>query len=101
MLVTAGSQYPWVAPYSSVSSVWHGSKMPTEPWTTQKPCSWRYHKSCSTSLIAVWIAQDPEATVLDVVGYAWAGFGAAFGPRVLIALYWEAGYRDGCQLVAT
>src|SRR5699024_4935010 len=34
-------------------------------------------------------ARDPEATVLDLVGFAWAGFGAAFGPMVLLALYWR------------
>jgi sodium/proline symporter len=41
------------------------------------------------TIIAVWIAQDPEATVLDLVGFAWAGFGAAFGPMILLALYWK------------
>src|SRR5690625_47186 len=41
------------------------------------------------SIIAVLIAQDPESTVLDLVGFAWAGFGAAFGPMILLALYWK------------
>ncbi|HIY85761.1 MAG TPA: sodium/proline symporter PutP [Candidatus Yaniella excrementavium] len=41
------------------------------------------------SLIAILIAQDPDATVLDLVGFAWAGFGAAFGPMILLALYWR------------
>ncbi|WP_343959127.1 sodium/proline symporter PutP [Yaniella flava] len=41
------------------------------------------------TIIAVLIARDPEATVLDLVGFAWAGFGAAFGPMVLLALYWR------------
>lgn len=41
------------------------------------------------SVIAILIAQDPEATVLDLVGFAWAGFGAAFGPMILLALYWR------------
>lgn len=41
------------------------------------------------TVIAVLIAQDPEATVLDLVGFAWAGFGAAFGPMILLALYWK------------
>lgn len=39
------------------------------------------------SIIAVLIAQDPESTVLDLVGFAWAGFGAAFGPMIILALY--------------
>src|SRR5699024_3564233 len=41
------------------------------------------------TIIAVIIARDTEATVLDLVGFAWAGFGAAFGPMVLLALYWR------------
>ncbi len=41
------------------------------------------------SIIAVFIAQNPDSTVLDLVGFAWAGFGAAFGPMVLLALYWR------------
>lgn len=41
------------------------------------------------TIIAIIIAQDPESTVLDLVGFAWAGFGAAFGPMILMALYWK------------
>jgi len=38
--------------------------------------------------LAFVIALDPETMVLDLVGYAWAGFGAAFGPVLLLSLYW-------------
>lgn len=41
------------------------------------------------TIIAIIIAQDPESTVLDLVGFAWAGFGAAFGPMILMSLYWK------------
>src|SRR5699024_12111375 len=41
------------------------------------------------SIIAALIAQNPDSTVLDLVGFAWAGFGAAFGPMILLALYWR------------
>jgi sodium/proline symporter len=34
------------------------------------------------------LAMDPESTVLDLVAYAWAGFGATFGPVILLSLYW-------------
>jgi sodium/proline symporter len=33
--------------------------------------------------------------VLDLVAYAWAGFGAAFGPLVLLSLYWRGVTRNG------
>ncbi|WP_242482335.1 sodium/proline symporter PutP [Thiocystis violacea] len=40
------------------------------------------------SLLAFAIALDPSTMVLDLVSYAWAGFGAAFGPAVILSLYW-------------
>lgn len=41
------------------------------------------------ALVAFWFALDPEHLVLDMVGYAWAGFGASFGPAVLFSLFWK------------
>ncbi|MGM9951719.1 MAG: sodium/proline symporter PutP [Lysinibacillus sp.] len=41
------------------------------------------------SIIAAFLAWNPENSVLDLVGFAWAGFGAAFGPIILLALYWR------------
>jgi sodium/proline symporter len=41
------------------------------------------------SLIALFLALNPNETILNLVGYAWAGFGAAFGPVVLLSLYWK------------
>jgi sodium/proline symporter len=45
--------------------------------------------------MAFLIAMDPDAMVLDLVGYAWAGFGAAFGPVLLLSLYWSGMTRRG------
>lgn len=39
--------------------------------------------------LALLLALDPENKVLDLVAYAWAGFGAAFGPTLILALYWQ------------
>lgn len=41
------------------------------------------------ALIALVLAFNPNKTILNLVGYAWAGFGAAFGPVVLLSLYWK------------
>lgn len=41
------------------------------------------------SLIAVAIAYNRSETILSLVGYAWAGFGASFGPVVLMSLFWK------------
>jgi sodium/proline symporter len=37
---------------------------------------------------AGWIASDADSRVLELVAYAWAGFGASFGPVLLLSLYW-------------
>ena len=41
------------------------------------------------SLAAIWIASDPESNVLGIVSNAWAGFGAAFGPLIILSLTWK------------
>ncbi|GAB3756870.1 sodium/proline symporter PutP [Zhihengliuella somnathii] len=41
------------------------------------------------ALIAGLIALDTDSNILDLVGFAWAGFGAAFGPIILLALFWN------------
>lgn len=39
------------------------------------------------SLLAYYFALDPESSVLELVAYAWAGFGAAFGPAIIFSLF--------------
>ncbi|MBT1446313.1 sodium/proline symporter PutP [Shewanella sp. JM162201] len=41
------------------------------------------------AILAGVIALNPESSVLGLVSYAWAGFGAAFGPVVLLSLFWQ------------
>lgn len=41
------------------------------------------------AFVALFLAQDRSNSVLSLVGNAWAGFGAAFGPLILISLYWD------------
>ena len=41
------------------------------------------------SFVAIFIAMDPKSLVLSLVSYAWAGFGAAFGPVILMSLWWK------------
>lgn len=48
------------------------------------------------ALIAWLLALDPESSVLGLVSYAWAGFGAAFGPAIILSLFWQRMNRFGC-----
>ncbi|MDG3086296.1 sodium/proline symporter PutP [Vibrio hannami] len=47
------------------------------------------------SVIAAVLAANPESSVLGLVSYAWAGFGAAFGPAMILSLYWPKMNRNG------
>ncbi len=41
------------------------------------------------SLCSIYLASDPNSYIFSIVSYAWAGFGACFGPVVLLSLYWR------------
>ncbi|MGP9783975.1 sodium/proline symporter PutP [Arthrobacter sp. MYb211] len=41
------------------------------------------------AVIATLLALSPSSSILDLVSFAWAGFGGSFGPIVLLALYWR------------
>jgi sodium/proline symporter len=47
------------------------------------------------AFIAIALAMNPDSSVLNLVSYAWAGFGAAFGPVILISLLWARMTRNG------
>ena len=47
------------------------------------------------ALVAVFLARDPNSSVFNIVSFAWAGFGAVFGPVVLFALFWKRSNWQG------
>lgn len=49
----------------------------------------------AVSLVAIALAFDRDSNVLSLVSNAWAGFGAAFGPIILLSLYWKGLTRNG------
>ena len=49
----------------------------------------------AVAVLATLLAMAPEAGVLQLVAYAWAGFGAAFGPVIILSLFWRRMTRVG------
>jgi sodium/proline symporter len=47
------------------------------------------------AIIAFLLAMNPENKVLDLVAFAWAGFGAAFGPTIILSLFWKRMTKAG------
>ena len=49
------------------------------------------------SVIGVILAWDSNSNVFKIVSFAWAGFGAAFGPTMLLALFWKRSNKYGAM----
>ena len=47
------------------------------------------------AVVAVFLARNPDSSVFRIVSFAWAGFGSAFGPVVLLALFWRRSNKQG------
>ena len=47
------------------------------------------------AVVGVFLAWDPNSSVFRVVSFAWAGFGAAFGPAMLLSLFWKRSNKWG------
>ena len=57
---------------------------------TQKELVWVGRSMVlAISVFAIFLASNPESKVLGLVAYAWAGFGAAFGPLIILSLFWK------------
>lgn len=54
------------------------------------------------SIIGVVLAWDSDSNVFKIVSFAWAGFGAAFGPVMILALFWKRSNKYGaiCGMLA-
>lgn len=65
-------------------------------WASQKELMWVARLAVlAISIFATVLALNPESSVLSLVGYAWAGFGAVFGPAILLALFWRKTTKNG------
>ncbi|GHV11415.1 sodium:proline symporter [Fibrobacterales bacterium] len=47
------------------------------------------------ALVAFFLSLDPMSSIFGLVSYAWAGFGATFGPLILLSLFWKGITRNG------
>ncbi|KAE9673301.1 sodium:proline symporter, partial [Enterobacteriaceae bacterium TzEc077] len=47
------------------------------------------------AVLAIVLAGNPDSKVLGLVAYAWAGFGAAFGPLIILSLFWKRMTLEG------
>jgi len=47
------------------------------------------------AVLGIFIAMDENSVIFNVVSFAWAGFGATFGPVILFSLFWKRTTRSG------
>ncbi len=50
---------------------------------------------CLIGVIGVVLAWNPNSSVFQIVSFAWAGFGATFGPVMILALFWKRSNKNG------
>lgn len=63
---------------------------------SQKASMWLARISVlAISVVAVFLALNPSSSVFRIVSFAWAGFGAVFGPVVLLSLFWKRANKWG------
>jgi sodium/proline symporter len=46
-------------------------------------------------IIGIFIALDENSVIFTIVSFAWAGFGATFGPIIIFSLFWKRTTREG------
>ena len=49
----------------------------------------------AVALVSLLLSFNPKESILELVGHAWAGFGSAFGPLILLSLLWRGTTRNG------
>jgi sodium/proline symporter len=47
------------------------------------------------AVLSIILASNPDSSVFEIVSFAWAGFGATFGPVILAALFWRRANKYG------
>ena len=61
-----------------------------KPNATQKELVWIGRLTVFViALVAIIMAKNQSSNILDLVSYAWAGFGATFGPVLILSLFWD------------
>lgn len=50
---------------------------------------------CLLAVLGILIGLDPDSVIFQIVSFAWAGFGATFGPLMLFSLFWKRTTRTG------
>ncbi|NHH99320.1 sodium/proline symporter PutP [Oceanimonas sp. MB9] len=66
------------------------------PQASQQELVWVGRLSvAAVAVIAGIMATDRDSSILELVAYAWGGFGAAFGPVILLSLFWRSMSRNG------
>lgn len=65
-------------------------KVFVRPKASQKELVWVSRSMVlAVAVVAILLVQDPNSKVLNLVDYAWSGFGAAFGPVILLSVLWK------------
>lgn len=91
--ISSSDSYLLISTSAIAENIYHGI---VKKDASDKQVMWVSRISMAViTIIAMVIAWDQNSTIFGITSFAWAGFGAAFGPIILFSLFWKRTNRCG------
>lgn len=85
--ISSSDSYLLISTSALAENIFHGT---IKKNATDKQVMWVSRISMAViTIVAMVIAWDSESTIFGITSFAWAGFGATFGPLMLFSLFWK------------
>ena len=91
--ISSSDSYLLIAASSVAKNIYQGVAKKN---ATDKQVMWVTRITLAViTIVAIFIALDKDSVIFKIVSFAWAGFGATFGPLMLFSLFWKRTTRWG------
>ena len=91
--ISSSDSYLLIAASAFAKNIYQGT---FKKKATDKEVMWMTRLTLlAITAIAIIIALDENSVIFKIVSFAWAGFGATFGPIMIFSLFWKRTTREG------
>lgn len=91
--ISSSDSYLLIAASSFAKNIYHG--VLKKDASDKKVMTVSKITLLAIAVVAAFIALDENSVIFKIVSFAWAGFGATFGPLILFSLFWKRTTRAG------
>ena len=91
--ISSSDSYLLIAASSFAKNIYHG--VLKKDASDKKVMTVSRITLLAIAIVAAFIALDENSVIFKIVSFAWAGFGATFGPLILFSLFWKRTTRGG------